>query len=62
MSLISAPGFWACVSAVAIELSVVMTELIAEVAVASTDWPSDSASLEAVTMPLSALSWAAIDQ
>ena len=61
-SPISAPGFCASVSALAIELSVVMTELIAEVAVASTDCPSDNASLEAVTMPLSLLSCAAIDQ
>ena len=39
-----------------------MTELIAELAVARTDCPCESASLEADTTPLSAVSWAAIDQ
>ena len=58
----SAPGSVAWVSAVWIELMVVMTELIAELAVASRDCPWDRASLEACTTPLSALSWAAIDQ
>jgi hypothetical protein len=43
-------------------LIVVMTELIAELAVARTDCPCDSASLEADTTPLSEVSWAAIDQ
>ena len=62
MSPICAPGFCACVSAVAIEFSVVITELIADVAVDRTDCPSDSALLVAVTMPLSTLSWVAIDQ
>ena len=62
MSPMFAPGFCACVSAVAIELRVVMTELIAELAVARTDCPSDSALLAAVTMPLSLLSCVAIDQ
>ena len=46
----------------AIEFSVVMTELSAEVAVPSTDWPSDSALCDAVTTPLSELSCWAIDQ
>ena len=59
---ICAPGSVACVSAVSIELMVVMTELIAELAVARSDCPCDSASLEADTTPLSAVSWAAIDQ
>ena len=45
-----------------IELMVVMTELIAELAVARSDCPCDRASLEAYTTPLSELSWAAIDQ
>ncbi len=62
MLAISAPGSVAWVSAVEIELMVVMTELIAELAVASSDCPCDRASLEAVTTPLSAVSWAAIDQ
>src|ERR1700733_14735129 len=50
------PGSVACVSAVLIELIVVMTELIAELAVARTDCPCESASLEADTTPLSAVS------
>ena len=52
-----APGSVACVSAVVIELMVVMTELIAELAVARSDCPCDRASLEADTTPLSELSW-----
>ena len=53
MAPMLALGFCAWVSAVAIEFSVVMTELIAELAVDSIDWPVVSAVLAAVTMPLS---------
>src|ERR1700730_973548 len=41
-----APGSVACVSAVWVELMVVMTELIAELAVARRDCPCDRASLD----------------
>jgi hypothetical protein len=62
MAVMLALGVCASVSAVAIEFSVVMTELIAELAVDSIDWPSVNAVLAAVTTPLSWLSWAATDQ
>ena len=52
----------AWVSANSIDLIVVMIELIAEEAVDNTDWLCDSAWLAAVTTPLSASSWVAIDQ
>ena len=56
MSPIWAFGSVAWVSAVLIELMVVMTELIAELAVARTDCPCDRASFEACTTLLSLLS------
>ena len=58
----TAPGFCASVNWVAMAFSVVMTESIADVAVDRTDWPSESALCEAVTMPLSEPSCWAIDQ
>ena len=60
--LMSAPGFVASVIAVLIELIVVMTELIAEVAVSKTAWLCESAEFVAVTMPLSEVSCCPIDQ
>ena len=62
MSASAAPGLVASVNAFWIELIVVMIELIAVLAVSSTAWLCDSAEFEAVTMPLSELSWVAIDQ
>jgi len=62
MALRSAPGLVAWVSAVSIEAIVEVTDEIAEEAVDSTAWLCDSAELAAVTTPLSALSWVAIDQ
>src|SRR5277367_4876294 len=58
----SAPGLAASVMAVWIELIVVMTELIAEVAVSKTAWLWARAEFAEVTMPLSELSCWPIDQ
>ena len=62
MAVRSAPGLVAWVSALSIWAIVEVTELIAEEAVDSTAWLCERAWLDAVTMPLSELSWAAIDQ
>ncbi len=56
----AAPGSSAAVSAVWIELIVVMIEFIAVVAVSSVACPSASAELVALTRPELALSWVAI--
>ena len=62
MSPSAAPGLVASVSADWIWLIVVMIDWIAVLPVSSTAWLCESAELDAVTMPLSALSWVAIDQ
>ena len=62
MLVMSAPGLVASVIAVWIELIVVMTELIAEVAVSKTAWLCARAEFAAVTMPLSEFSCCPIDQ
>ena len=62
MSATLAPGFCAWVSVVAIEFSVVLTESRADEAVARTDCPTERASFDAFTTPLSAVSCAAIAQ